>query len=41
LSAHRKDSYGALAGTVTILGDADISTPLDVKWSAVEGRLHE
>lgn len=33
------DPWGCMAGTVTIMTDADLTAPLDEQWNAQEGRL--
>jgi len=35
------DPWGWLEGTVTILGDVDITKPIDIEWNAQKGKLHE
>jgi hypothetical protein len=38
-STERRDPWGCMAGTVTILPTTDLTAPSDEKWNAEEGRL--
>jgi hypothetical protein len=35
----RREPWGCMAGTVTILPGTDLTAPSDEKWNAEEGRL--
>jgi hypothetical protein len=37
--AQKRDPWGCMAGTVTILPGTDLTAPSDEKWNAEEGRL--
>lgn len=34
-----RDPWGCMAGTITIMPDADLTAPIGEKWNAQEGRL--
>jgi hypothetical protein len=38
-SPQKRDPWGCMAGTVTILPDTDLTAPSGDKWNAEEGRL--
>jgi hypothetical protein len=35
----KRDSWGCMAGTITILPGTDLTVPTDSKWNAEEGHL--
>ncbi len=37
--SQKRDPWGCMAGTVTILPGTDLTAPSDEKWNAQEGRL--
>jgi hypothetical protein len=35
----KRDPWGCMAGTITIMPGVDLTAPIDEKWNAEEGRL--
>ena len=38
-SSQKRDPWGCMAGTITIMSDVDLTAPTGEKWIAEEGRL--